>query len=78
MTVSDHVEVATEHPWGIRGWNNSFKLIQESNSQLRRSGCIHVGNEKRKVGKSGHKVNRDSIGGVGGAQTGELIIRPRS
>jgi hypothetical protein len=26
---------------------------------------------------SGHKVNRNSIGGVGGAQTGEHIIRPR-
>lgn len=62
MSISNHVEVAANHPRYIARGRDGFQFIKEENSKLGRGGSIDVGKEKGKIGGGRSKVDREGVG----------------
>jgi len=78
MAITNHIEITTQHPRGIRRGNNGPELLKEIGSELRGGRSINVGEEDRKVSDGGGEVDKKGVWCSRGAQRTEKGIRPGS
>jgi hypothetical protein len=46
MIVSNHVEIATKHPWSVRRRTDGLKFVQEIKPEFRSSRGKYIGDEQ--------------------------------
>jgi len=78
MAITNHIEITTQHPRGIRRGNNGPELLKEIGSELRGGRSINVGDEDRKVSDGGGEVDKKGVRCSRGAQRTEKGIWPGS
>jgi hypothetical protein len=76
MSISDHIEITTQHPGSTGGWADAFELVQEIKSKFRRRRSINICNEQRIIQVRGGEVDRQGIRSRARIGACENSIRP--